>query len=739
MNRLALLLLLLIPYAEASAQFTFSNGPAGGVTVYDAIEHDGVWYAAAGEALLRSEDERATWQLVTEGLPQIDIAPRSFASLDGHLYMSTNSQSRMLRSADGGYSWELFNNNLPALFGLPTYMAVKMIVNNERLIALPHGAAAIAYLDKGDAQWNLTEFSGTVGNGLRAIGGDTLLASISSEHRMSTDNGTTWQPFPANPPVSVGAVGATDFLRSGGVVIATTAAGGLSTTFYSEDNLASWQQSNPGFRTGNAGGDRLLKVSDQLILAAADSGIVHSTDHGRSWTTVNRPADRINGNTLFVKRVDGDRLLVGSGNDAYYFDDLGAGARTRLHLPISQVDMNDGLVEFRGSLYALHGSLISRYSPDGPAWEVVADVGFNQRPDALFALGDQLAYASDAGLFVSQNLSDFEPVIPPEGVEPVSIHALGDQWYLVGGTRVIQPWGIYWSGATLHRSDDEGASWTEVSTTLPTDQLSGPPLFKGYDLIEHDGALFLYGEPGYLMSTDGGNTWSKAGERRTRIISFDGALFQVSSDDFKHRITRSLDGGDTWTEYLDGFPESNSFSREPKGMARSGDKLYAYNAPMDPKFNPGETGVFVLESASSAWSQVTDEPHLPKEPMGLFAHDGLLFAGIHSIGLYQMRVGESTTSTEIASDLPSTIQLDQNYPNPFNPATLVRYSLNRESHVRLQVFDLQGRHVSTLVDGPRSVGTHELQFDASGLPSGTYLYRLDAGGVVQSRRMIVVK
>ena len=739
MNRLALLLLLLIAHAEASAQFTYSNGPAGGVTVYDAIEHDGVWYAAAGEGLLRSEDQRATWQLVTEGLPQVDIAPRSFASFDGHLYMSTNSQSRMVRSADGGYTWELFNNNLPALFGVPTYMAVKMIVNNDRLIALPWGAASIVYLDKGDTQWNLTDFSGSVGNGLRAIGGDTLLASISSEHRMSTDNGTTWQPFPANPPVSVGAVGATDFLRSGGVVIATTAAGGLSTTFYSEDNLASWQQSSPGFRTGNAGGDRMLKVSDELILAAADSGIVHSSDHGRSWTTVNRPEDRINGNTLFVQRVDGDRLLVGSSNDAYYFDDLGAGKRTRLHLPISQVDMNAGLVEFGGVLYALHGSLISRYLPNGPAWEAVADVGFDQRPNALFALGDHLAYASDAGIFVSQNLSDFQPIIPPDGIIPVSIHAVGDRWYLVGGTQVVQSWGTFWTGATLHRSDDQGASWTEVSTTLPTDQLSGPPLFKGNELIEHAGVLVLSGEPGYLMSTDGGSTWSNAGTRRTRIISFDGALFQVDSDDFGHRITRSLDGGNTWTDYLDGFPESNAFSREPRGLARVGDKLYTFNAPMDPRFNPGETGIFVLESASSAWSQVSDEPHLPKEPTGLFAHDGLLFAGIHAIGLYQMRVDESTTSTEIASDLPATVRLGQNYPNPFNPATLIRYDLNRESHVRLQVFDLLGRLVSTLVDDQQAAGAHELRFDATGLSSGTYLYRLDAGGVVQSRRMIVVK
>ena len=77
---------------------------------------------------------------------------------------------------------------------------------------------------------------------------------------------------------------------------------------------------------------------------------------------------------------------------------------------------------------------------------------------------------------------------------------------------------------------------------------------------------------------------------------------------------------------------------------------------------------------------------------------------------------------------PREIRLDSAYPNPFNPATRIRYSLDASTHARLVVYDLLGRQIQTLVDGTQNAGSHEVVFEASHLPSGTYLYRLTTPG-----------
>ena len=96
------------------------------------------------------------------------------------------------------------------------------------------------------------------------------------------------------------------------------------------------------------------------------------------------------------------------------------------------------------------------------------------------------------------------------------------------------------------------------------------------------------------------------------------------------------------------------------------------------------------------------------------------------------------SATQAAEELPGAVALEQNYPNPFNPSTAIRYELPAAEHVRLDVFDVSGRNVKVLVDGTRPAGTHTARFDAGGLPSGLYVYRLQAGGntIVKTMHLI---
>ena len=95
--------------------------------------------------------------------------------------------------------------------------------------------------------------------------------------------------------------------------------------------------------------------------------------------------------------------------------------------------------------------------------------------------------------------------------------------------------------------------------------------------------------------------------------------------------------------------------------------------------------------------------------------------------------------SETRDVVPVEFRLEQNYPNPFNPKTVVSSQLPVASDVRLVIYDLLGREVATLVNERRSAGSYRDSFDASGLASGVYFYRLTAGSFVQTKKMLMLR
>ncbi len=104
--------------------------------------------------------------------------------------------------------------------------------------------------------------------------------------------------------------------------------------------------------------------------------------------------------------------------------------------------------------------------------------------------------------------------------------------------------------------------------------------------------------------------------------------------------------------------------------------------------------------------------------------------------------GSSGDACIVADRMPPTPDrsyLSQNYPNPFNPVTTISFNLVKSSHVKLEVFNVAGERVATLVNESRNAGLHYVDFDASSLSSGIYIYRLIAGEVMESKKMLLVK
>ncbi|MBK6912028.1 MAG: trypsin-like peptidase domain-containing protein [bacterium] len=105
--------------------------------------------------------------------------------------------------------------------------------------------------------------------------------------------------------------------------------------------------------------------------------------------------------------------------------------------------------------------------------------------------------------------------------------------------------------------------------------------------------------------------------------------------------------------------------------------------------------------------------------------------------------GDGVIAVEMADPnkdyLPESYELHQNYPNPFNPSTSIAYDLLEASHVSLKVFDVLGREVATLATGHHEAGRYTVNFDAASLASGVYVYRLEANGFVDSKKMLLMK
>jgi hypothetical protein len=101
--------------------------------------------------------------------------------------------------------------------------------------------------------------------------------------------------------------------------------------------------------------------------------------------------------------------------------------------------------------------------------------------------------------------------------------------------------------------------------------------------------------------------------------------------------------------------------------------------------------------------------------------------------------GNLVSSVESPAHQPTRYSLQQNYPNPFNPTTTISYSLAKPEHVKLAVYDMQGRQVDVLIDGKQNAGPYAISFDGRALASGVYIYRLSAGSFVEEKSMLLVR
>ncbi len=122
----------------------------------------------------------------------------------------------------------------------------------------------------------------------------------------------------------------------------------------------------------------------------------------------------------------------------------------------------------------------------------------------------------------------------------------------------------------------------------------------------------------------------------------------------------------------------------------------------------------------------------PWENLAMFDFSGELLSSVSAF---------DSTATSIDDDISqiNEFKLDQNYPNPFNPKTSIQYTIGSRQFVQLNIFDVLGNNIATLVNENKESGSYSVKFDATNLPSGVYFYKLQAGEFTNTRKMILVK
>jgi hypothetical protein len=150
-------------------------------------------------------------------------------------------------------------------------------------------------------------------------------------------------------------------------------------------------------------------------------------------------------------------------------------------------------------------------------------------------------------------------------------------------------------------------------------------------------------------------------------------------------------------------------------------------------------GVFLLRSGDSVWAAVNEG--LGDLVIGSLAVSGTdLLAGAGVDGVWKRPLPELPASVSAPrSDLPQGIELAQNYPNPFNPSTRIRYTITNREHVTLNIYNMLGQLVATLVNADMLPGTYETTFDAGFLTSGVYMYRLQTATAGLTQKMMLLK
>ena len=535
----------------------------------------------------------------------------------------------------------------------------------------------------------------------------------------STDNGDTWTPVLVPGPAYsgydnyAGAQGWYDNILAVNPSDSNSVFAGGIDLWKSTDGGSSWNQISNWYR---ANGYQYIHAdfhaiafdpnNSNVVYVGTDGGIFKSTDGGASWVVKN--------NNLDVTQ--------------FYYGTTSPDCGT--YYGGSQ---DNGTIKSDGS-----ASWYPILNGDGGAVEVSAD-----NPQIVYLEYVNLAIfkSYNGGTTIDKSMNGI-----PTGsgfwdgttdrtlfISPFIMDPNNSATLLAGTYRVWETTngGSYWNSISSDLTGDgNGKSGAKISTLA---------IAPGNSNVIYAGC-----SNGVVqVTTDNGGSWTNISSGLpdlycTRIAVFkdhpETAVASFSGFSNGEKVYKTTNYGNTWTNISGDLPNVpvNAVLIYP-----ASDKIIIAGTDL---------GVFVTLDGGTAWNRMNEGmANVPVFDLDYCAKNDLIFAATHGRGMFKASASP-LTSVESNPIENISFKLEQNYPNPFGlasasrkPVTTIAYNLKTSGNVKLVVFDLLGRRAKTLVSGFEQRGRHKVEFNASGLPSGAYFYRLESGGHFQLKKMILVK
>ncbi|MBW7888726.1 MAG: T9SS type A sorting domain-containing protein [Bacteroidetes bacterium] len=691
------ILLFLPVFSLASADnFWERNEPYSGVFQRMYFAGGDTIYGIQSSGYLLSTDNGDSWSkpVIVDYITGMAVAP------NGTMYFSQN-QYKMSRSTNKGSSWVRVGGK-----GINENSCSAVIVTSQGNVIASTSTGLYRSTDLGE---NFTKVAGanelsadTTIVVLATYNGSTLYAfSRNTTLFYSTDDGITWTQG-THKLDSVSVLKAE--VAPNGTIFAKTNNGLRS----SSDGGNTW---NPAQFYGTRIVDFFITRSGEIYVTLDNKSakIYKSTDNGLNWTTI--PLLYTTTNSIGVN--DAGHIFVGN-NITLRSTDNGA---TWKGLPVSFSQVGKMIESPNHELFTTVNQRLNRSVDFGATWTI-----FNEDINGANAI----AFYGDT-LLVGDN--NYETMIYRSTDNGLSfskmqnLTGISGKIYSMVGTSVPSIIAATTSGIFL--SEDHGKTWTKTSTGIV------------YWLQQvADGTIYGYREffgSGVFRSTDNGNSWQelKTGIGNTIIRSIsvapNGNVFTATESG----LFRSTDKGDNWvridTQKVKPYGIYATVNKD--GILFFGGAKNGINSNSYQSTDNGATWQYLNNMAS-----IDNQANI----LGFFASsDGRIFS-FTSAGLFRS-VQIPTSVRMVENSIPLRMELQQNYPNPFNPATTIRYSVPAMQKIELKVYDLLGREVQTLVNEVQSQGSYEVRFDASTLASGIYIYRLQSGSFVTTKKMMVLK
>ena len=350
---------------------------------------------------------------------------------------------------------------------------------------------------------------------------------------------------------------------------------------------------------------------------------------------------------------------------------------------------------------------------DGTTW-TQRNGGLTNNFVRTFALSGSNLFAGTlglAGVYLTTN-NGANWTIANSGITNQAIHALAFN----GATLLAGS-----NGSGVYKSTDNGASWQPSNTGL-SDLSVHALLVTGGRAFAGAGSTSITG--GVFISTDNGATWSLPATSPTNIRSLATNGTGIFAATNGAGVFKSTDNGATWSAANNLL--TNMLVRV---IIASGANLFAGT-------NGG--GVYLSTNSGASWSQInTGLTNL--SILSLATNSTTLYAGTQTGGVWTRPLSQVVAVNEPGASVPTSFTLEQNYPNPFNPTTTLSFTIPSSSFVNLKVFDVLGSEVATLVNEPKAAGRYSVDWNAAGLSSGLYFYRLSANRKTELKKMMLLK